>query len=366
MRTPKACVRLRDDEHGQMIVLAAFLVVVVVGMTALAVDIGRMIAHRRDLQNAADAMALAGAQLLPDADAAEQVARQWGEKNGIEPDEIEEIHIVPAQGGAPPQIEVRLREPHTFFFARVLGIFTGEVATRAAAVKATPGGQQGLMPFAVLKSQVDQAVQQGGNITLKYDSRNVANGNFGPLAIDGRGSDIYEETIKYGADGIVCVQGDTACRTTALECDPATGQCPLIIDTPDTETGNMVGPTERGVQYRLTNTHPSCDQFNEVFSLGPTGAYNINPECNPFVPGSKPSLRVVVVPVIQEFPNGRKPVPVLAFALAFLEQNGTSFSCSGTECEIPARFVKADVDTRALVGLTYDPASSIQFVRLIE
>jgi hypothetical protein len=366
MRTPNASLRVRDDERGQMIVLAAFLIVVVVGMTALAVDIGRMIAHRRDLQNAADAMALAGAQLLPDAEAAEDVAREWGQKNGIDADDVEDIRVVPASGGAAPRIEVRLREPHTFFFARVLGIFTGEVATQAVAIKATPGGQQGLMPFAVLQSEVERALREGGNVTLKYDARNPRTGNFGALAIDGRGARIYEDTIKYGAKGIVCVQGDTACKTTALECDPATGQCPLILDAPDTETGNMIGPTEDGIRYRLANTHTDCDQFAEVFSLGASGAYSINPECNPFLPGSKPSLRVMVVPIIQQFPNGRDAVPVLAFALAFLEQDGTTFSCQGNSCEVPARFIKADVNTRALVGLTYDPESPIHFVRLVE
>src|SRR6516162_2878771 len=52
--------------RGGIIVLAAFLMVVLVGMLAFAIDIGYMSTVKAELQNAADAAALAGAQRLQD------------------------------------------------------------------------------------------------------------------------------------------------------------------------------------------------------------------------------------------------------------------------------------------------------------
>ena len=51
--------RLRE-ESGQSLVLAAAAMVVILGMAAMAIDVGMFLQERRDLQNAADAAALAG------------------------------------------------------------------------------------------------------------------------------------------------------------------------------------------------------------------------------------------------------------------------------------------------------------------
>ncbi len=55
-----------SHERGQMLVLAALVLTIVLGMGALAVDLGFMIHERQSVQGAVDAGALAGAQLLPD------------------------------------------------------------------------------------------------------------------------------------------------------------------------------------------------------------------------------------------------------------------------------------------------------------
>ncbi len=58
--------RIHRQEHGQMIVFAALIIVIVVGMGALAVDVGFFVHERENVQYAVDAGALAGAALLPD------------------------------------------------------------------------------------------------------------------------------------------------------------------------------------------------------------------------------------------------------------------------------------------------------------
>ena len=57
--------RRRRDE-GQVIVITALVMVVLLAMTGLVIDVGRLYLAQRDLQKATDAAALAGAQDIPD------------------------------------------------------------------------------------------------------------------------------------------------------------------------------------------------------------------------------------------------------------------------------------------------------------
>ncbi|WP_305041470.1 pilus assembly protein TadG-related protein, partial [Geoalkalibacter sp.] len=54
----------RVGEKGAVAVLVAVLLMFLIGMVALVVDVGYLYATRSELQNAADAAALAGARQL--------------------------------------------------------------------------------------------------------------------------------------------------------------------------------------------------------------------------------------------------------------------------------------------------------------
>ncbi|HXF50070.1 MAG TPA: pilus assembly protein TadG-related protein [Dehalococcoidia bacterium] len=359
------------SERGQVLPLVAGLIVVLLGMTALAVDIGGFVAHRRSLQNAADAMALAAAQELADPvtssvrQAVIDRATQWGEKNGIDPDEIEEIRVIPKSGQNPnPEVQVRIREDHRFVFARAIGITSHDVTASAGAIKTTPGGTSGVVPWALLNSEVQGAIP-GALVTLKYDANNPMTGNFGPIRIDGSGSgncgqsDKYCSGVKYGSDSTICSQAAVSagtCQENAPECSGASCQ---------TQPGNVVGATRQAVDWRLAKTDPACDAFGEVFS-DPDGdhVYQIAQQCNPFIPGSKSSERVVIIPLISNFGPGSQPVTITGFVLAFLEGYDAG-KCQGNACEIKARFVQAELTTGALTGV-YDEDALLKFVRLVE
>lgn len=122
----------RGGERGQALVLGALLMVVLLGFTALAVDVGFFLQHRAVVQQAVDAAALAGAQVLPDQGsvAAEQVARDYAQKNGMDPDTLEvsfrctsqyQLACDPAAGKY-DTIQVRGRMDVPFFFAPVLSL----------------------------------------------------------------------------------------------------------------------------------------------------------------------------------------------------------------------------------------------------
>src|SRR5687767_909720 len=94
----RVCTRSRGKktnrrERGQLVVLAAIMLTVVLGFSGLAIDIGLWLHTRTKLQADADAMALAGGQQLPDEIEADLIAREWGTKNGVLVPEIEGVSV---------------------------------------------------------------------------------------------------------------------------------------------------------------------------------------------------------------------------------------------------------------------------------
>jgi len=268
-----------------------------------------------------------------------------------------EVHQQSLPDEPNPRISVTLKRNHDFTFARVLGISSGTVEATASAVKTSPGGGTGVLPLSIKEEDLPEFGKQA---VLKYDAQNVENGNFGPVRIDGSGASVYKDGMKYGSDSVVCA--DT---TTAGECQETSPEC----DGPEclTEPGNMTGPTSDGIDYRMDNTADECNDFtgdNGAFVDNGDGTHYLKPECNPFLASGEDSLRVVLIPIIDELCNGSCEVTIKGFALFYLE-GYDSGKCSGNDCEIEGRFVKAHVNVGALTGV-YDSDGSIQFVRLVQ
>ena len=73
----------RNDERGQVLVLTVLALTVLLGMTALVLDVGGWFRTQRRLQGTADAAALAGAQALPaDPGNANSLALNYAGLNG--------------------------------------------------------------------------------------------------------------------------------------------------------------------------------------------------------------------------------------------------------------------------------------------
>jgi hypothetical protein len=76
-------------ERGQVLVMFAFGIIIFLLFVMMVVDVGFVALEKRNTQNALDAAALAGAQELPDDPVlAEQLARDYAQKNGLDPDEL--------------------------------------------------------------------------------------------------------------------------------------------------------------------------------------------------------------------------------------------------------------------------------------
>jgi Flp pilus assembly protein TadG len=74
--------RTVKDESGQVLVLLAALLVVLIAFAGFAIDVGHAYLVQRQLQAATDAAALAGAQELPDVATAQATAIQYGPTPG--------------------------------------------------------------------------------------------------------------------------------------------------------------------------------------------------------------------------------------------------------------------------------------------
>jgi hypothetical protein len=337
-----------SSERGQALVVAAFTLTAVAGFAALAVDVGQIMHERREIQNAADAAALAGAGELPYSGGdALAVAQEWAQKNGIDlGGELTSVEVSTTY--APDDtITVEVERDVPYVFARVLGFGNQTIHATATARVGSPGGMGGLRPFGVL----EDAIEYGGSTPLKYDAHDQSHGNFGAVALDGTGASVYRNTVKYGSDTPVCAEGQPGCMDPTIE----------------TEPGNMTGPTRQGIEYLFDHTDEACNEFEEVFVLDADtpdpNDYALTDRCNPYGPnGVDDSQRVIVTPVIDELCYGRCDVTILYFAMFFVEDLG---SCTGTDCEVHGRFAKANVDVGALLG-AYDEDSAISFVRLVD
>lgn len=146
---------LNGNDRGQVAVLVGIMITGLIGFSALAIDVGSLVADKRDLQNAADAMALAGAQDLPSQTYATSTARTWATKNGVTSGEIQSITITqqnlqsqPKQLN--PEIAVTLRRHHHTTLARVIGVDSVDLEVTASAIKTSPGGSDRVTPWSVL------------------------------------------------------------------------------------------------------------------------------------------------------------------------------------------------------------------------
>lgn len=334
--------RILRDESGQTLILAIFAFVTLTAVAAIALDLGDAYGDKSRAQRAADSAAIAAADVLAnDGTVSEAItaAHSWAEENGYgESDSAIDVtvNIPPAAGphaGDSEFVEVIIDHAAETHFAKILDFNLWNINARSVASGADTEPFTGLMPWAVKESAINY---DGTPTAMKYDSNNGSNGNFGSLRLFGSGSSNYENNIKYGAQGPLCVQSMPDCD------DP----------TEDTEPGNMIGGTRDGVNYRLSNTSTACDSYSEVFTSGG----DLKAPCDPFN-GAPDSLRVLLVPVVETFCNGHCTVTLKYFALLFLNDLGT---CKGNSCTVTGTFVKKVFDPAAELGFTPgDPGGSI-------
>jgi len=178
-----------DGQRGVVLIMFALVLIVLLGLTALAIDVARMNLTKVELQNAADAAALGGAGSLVnpslsdyDWDTAEQEGLVVAQQNIVNGKNIQDGAVVesgywnletpsfgfrvhgtgsPATGEVPAvRATVTLANGQTdgplkLFFAPFLGFNESSLQATAIAVIGPPEGGVGMFPFAFGKEIYD-------------------------------------------------------------------------------------------------------------------------------------------------------------------------------------------------------------------
>lgn len=278
----------RRATRGQSSILLAILLPSLVGAIALGVDVSVFYFNWAKLQRAADAAALAGAAYLPDnTAAATSAANNYAALNSIAGSEIV-LNQIAADNLS---MTVQFSRDVPYYFAKVLGLSSGQVVARATAGVETAGAARNVIPIGV---QYNTVYTYGQQLTL---NTGVGPGNWDPLALGGTGASVYGDNIVNGYQGLIHV-GDMV----------------------PTETGVMAGPTKSSFNTRIS---AGVSQF-------PSGTFSNHSLNDP---------RVVVTPMV-DFAgiNGRSEVPVQGFAVLWLSSvanNGKAITAYFIEQTVP-------------------------------
>jgi Flp pilus assembly protein TadG len=277
--------KLFKSENGEAIVLITLSITILLGLLAFVIDAGQLYIEKSRMQKALDAAALAGALELPEQpNKAISEAEQTLRMNEVAP-AIANISI----NSTYTEIKIQSSKTVSFVFAPVIGIQIGNVHA-SSIVRLNPlTSGKGAVPLGV-DSSIELSFET--SVVLKAGESTV--GNFGALALSGKGGNDYETDLKFGFQDILSV-GEVL----------------------ETKTGNMAGPTKKAVDYRI--------------SIASTGqSYRNYPPNSPLV---------VLVPVYEPIlieSNQVKKVKVVGFASFFIEK--VASTSEGTE--VTGRFIK--------------------------
>jgi hypothetical protein len=179
------------NQKGAISVIVAILLVTLLGFVAIAVDVGVIYSERAQLQNGADASAIALAQKCarnaadPVCSTTSTLATSLANQNAL--DGMSKVHTIELDKTARKvSVTTSAKEAGgtdnsvSLFFADVLGVPTKEVGARASAVWGSPKAGRTAFPLAFSICQVKDNV--GGALQLLQEHGKNANAdcNYGP------------------------------------------------------------------------------------------------------------------------------------------------------------------------------------------
>ncbi len=251
--------RIRNDESGQVLIMTALSMTILLGFTALAADVGVLFYAKRNLQIAADAAAGAGAldymyngSTTSAIAAAKAAATQNGVTDGSGGATVT-INVPPSNGpnaGSMGFVEAIVSTPNPTYFMKVFNRSSVTVAARAVAADSPASACVWLMATSgtALKLKGSYDIEAAGcGIYVNSPSSDAidvtGNGgtvNAGYVAVVGNATGnhtISPTTATTNADPMTNPYGNLTGP------DPNNGGCNGGTDTTSTTvTGNITGP----------------------------------------------------------------------------------------------------------------------------
>ncbi len=191
------------NQRGGVVALLALSLPVLLGFTALVLDVGSIYQNKSQLSNAADAAVLAAAQELPkNPDDARGIADEFALKNGNATDKVTTT-ISPDN----KTIVVSISREVSLFFAPVLGVNSSTVSEQATAQVSIAASVPWIVPFVLPKTQYFDYTHQftqrmynplkpHGEYEFDYMNVGIKNANFQDYINYLKHG--YQETFKLG------------------------------------------------------------------------------------------------------------------------------------------------------------------------
>ncbi len=300
--------------RGQAMFLVTAALPAIIGSLTLVMDVGNLYYNQAWLQSAMDSGALAGAVYLPsDPAQAESAAQDYATRNGVKASEIASVSVSPDNNS----ITMTAARTMPCYFCVLLGLASANARSAttlhasATASALAVRSVNGVVPIGV---DYQTGYTYGAQMILKNGQ--VGAGNWGALAFGGTGASNYKSNVENGYAGMISV-GDMV----------------------ETEPGNIVGPTQTAVQYRIS-------MGQNQYSTGTFQSHDLN------------DPRVMLIPLM-DFADaqGRSSVQVMGFAVVWVssvDSNG-SIACYFIQQSVPSAkpdrsLSSGGATTPALVG----------------
>ncbi|MBI1796298.1 MAG: hypothetical protein HYR74_04510 [Candidatus Eisenbacteria bacterium] len=296
----------RHNEHGVVIIWTALFLLMMLGFIAIGIDVAKVMATQSELQNAADAAALAGASAVdlttgkvrPDS-ALIRAQQTAGENkaftNGPTPVSLQAGDVTVNPNANTVKVTVRRDAgaggAMVTHVAQVLGFTSVDLkASATAKAELTCSECEKMVPLGAVPPVGDANFQVGCGIN--YTLKDAGGGKVGPgnyLAVD------FPDCNEGGCSGM----GTTGAKTFRCLFGAGYGCCISIGEVLQTEPGVMSGPTDAGFKTRWNN---DTDRRSNICYKDYVGN------------GS----RVINVPIITPIGNGRTSVTVTGIAAFFI------------------------------------------------
>jgi hypothetical protein len=287
-------------QRGQMLVLFVLGLAVLLGFTAMAVDVGLFLHQRRDLQNDADAAALAGAAYLPDASLATQKAQEWVAKNFDDGDEVVKSIVVSSYRAPNDRIRVDVEQEVSFVFGRALGLTSDTMGASATAGR-VPVTTSCIAPWAIQGVVNDPSADYGLTRSALYVFQLSAGdwaspGNYGALGVYGSGTADYRSAIEGNCGDVLACDSDS----------------PYVAEGDTLSCDSMTGAVGSNTDAALTTRYPpstwaACDVQTDADGYAEAAAKAELPECKD---------RAVPLAIINSFPPQGQSAEVEIWGLA--------------------------------------------------
>lgn len=248
--------RILSNERGNVLAIASLGFTVFLGIVGLVIDGGLFYMEKTSLQKVANATVLSGAQeLMGEQEDVERIVNEVLDQHG-EAESVGSLHVSMEE-----RVTVELSRDMGTAFMMIFGIDLIEVTAKATAGVGAVGRADGVSPLGI-DSSIE--LNYGEEYHLRFDETGVEAGHFGILALEGKGAQTYEDTLKHGSVEEF-----------------------MVGDIIGTQTGNIAGPTRRAVDHLVSLCNDPYDR-----SCGRT---ILIPVYKPITPGGNQLKEVEII-----------------------------------------------------------------------